>query len=175
MPGVGVDEIFRVGGFVFSRTSVSTLIDGVPYTGILEVGGIEEAREGEFVHAQRTDGTPLGVTSGLYMPGPLTFKTAIDTGELICEQLTPLGLGSFGSYLFTFILEIFENPSLPSITIVAQKVKIEKRKFAVPTDTGALATEFECKHQGLTVVGEGVGLAGIPTILANLASVTNGL
>ena len=170
--GIGVDEIFRISGFAFSRTSVATMIDGVPYTGVLEVGGLEEAREGELVHGQRTDGTPLGVTSGLYMPGPLTFKTAIDTGEMLCEQLAIKGFGSFGSYLWTFILEIFENPALPSITVTANKVKIEKRKFAVPTDTGALATEFECKHQGLVVVGAGAGLLGVPTLLANVASMT---
>lgn len=175
MPNIGVDEVLRIGGFCFSRTSCSTLVNGVPYTGILEISGIEEAREGEFVHGQRSDGTPLGVTSGLYMPGALTFKTEIATGEMICEMLAPLGLGSFGSYLFPFIVEIFENPLLPSLTITANKCKIEKRKFSVPTDAGVLATEFECKHQGLIVVGAGVGLVGIPTMLANVGGVTNGL
>lgn len=172
MPGLGVDEIFRISGFMFSKTSVITSIDGVPYTGILEVGGLEEAREGELIHGQRTDGTPLGVTSGLYMPGPLTFKAAIDSAELICEQLSIPGFGSFGNYLWTFILEIFENPALPSLTVTANNVKIEKRKFGVQTDAGALAVEFECKHQGLVVVGAGAGLAGVPTILANLAGIT---
>ena len=171
----GADEIFRIGGFMFSRTSVATLVDGVPYTGFLEVGGLEEAREGELIHGQRTDGTPLGVTSGLYMPGPLTFKTAIDTGEMMAEQLAASGNGSFGSYLWTFILEIFENPQLPSLTITANRVKIEKRKVGVPTDTGALATEWECKHQGMFIVGAGAGLNGVPTLLANQASITNGL
>lgn len=170
--GIGVDEIFRVSGFIFSRTSVTSLFDGVPYTGVLEFGGLEEAREGELVHGMRPDGTPLGVTSGLYMPGPLTWKMEMASAELLCEQLTVTGLGSFGSALFPIILEIFENPALPSLTITANNVKIEKRKFGVPTDTGALAVEFEAKHQGLVVVGAGVGLGGVPTILANLAGIT---
>ena len=172
--GVGADEVFRVGGFMFSRTSVATLVDGVPYTGIVEVNG-EEAREGELQHGQRTDGTPLGITSGLYMPGAFTFKTYIDTGEQICAQIAALGNGSFGNYLFTFILEIFENPLLPTLNIQWNRVKIEKRKFAVPTDTSGLMYEFECKHQGMQTVGEGIGLVGLPSILANLAGVTNGL
>lgn len=169
----GVDEILRISGFIFSRTSAQITIDGVPYTGFLEVGGLEEAREGELIHGQRTDGTPLGVTSGLYMPGPLTFKTEIATGEMICEQLTVKGLGSFGSALWTFIMEIFENPALPSLTIAATKCKIEKRKVGVPTDASALATEFECKHQGMTMIGAGAGLLGVPTILANLSGITS--
>ena len=174
MPGVGVDEVFRVGGFMFSRTSVATLVDGVPYTGIIEVNG-DEAREGELQHGQRTDGTPLGITSGLYMPGAFTFKTYVDTGEQICAQLAALGNGSFGNYLFTFLLEIFENPLLPTLSIQWNKVKIEKRKFALPTDTSGLMYEFEAKHQGMATVGEGIGLVGIPSLLANYASSTNGL
>lgn len=174
MPGIGVDEVFRIGGFMFSRTSVSTLVDGVPYTGITEVNG-DEAREGELQHGQRTDGTPLGITSGLYMPGAFTFKTYVDTGEQMCQQLSVGGLGSFGNYLFTFILEIFENPLLPSITIQWNKVKIEKRKFALPTDAAGLMYEFECKHLGMQTIGAGVGLGGLPNVLANYVGITNGI
>jgi hypothetical protein len=170
----GADEIFRIGGFMFSRTSVAVSVDGVPYTGIVEVDG-EEAREGELQHGQRTDGTPLGITSGLYMPGPLTFKTYIDTGEQMCQQLSIPGFGSFGSYLWTMVLEIFENPLLPSLTITWNNVKIEKRKFTLPTDVAGLMYQFDCKHQGMVTVGAGVGLTGLPNILANLSSLTNGL
>ena len=168
----GADEVFRISGFVFGRTSTTHLFDGIPYTGVLEVGGLEEAREGELIHGQRTDGTPLGITSGLYMPGAFTWKMAIDSAEQLCETLAIKGLGSFGSYLFTYVIEIFENPLLPSLTIQLNKVKIEKRKFAVPTDTGALAVEFEAKHQGLQTIGAGIGLTGIPSILANIAGIT---
>ena len=171
MPSVGVDEVFRIGGFVFSRTSVAVLIQGVPYTGVSEING-EESREGEFMYGQRADGTPLGVTSGLYTPGPLTFKAAVDTGEQICQQLAALGLGSFGSCLFNLTLQLFENPALPTLTMNWSKVKIEKRKIGVPTDASGLQYEFECKHQGMTTVGAGVGLVGIPAILANRAGIT---
>ena len=174
MPAVGVDEVFRVGGFVFSRTSVATLVDGVPYTGITEVN-VDEAREGELVHGQRTDGTPLGITSGLYKPGAFTFKALVDSGTQMEQQLAVLGAGSFGNYLFSFILEIFENPLLPTLTIQLNKCKIEKRKFALPTDTKELQYEYECKFLGLQTIGAGVGLTGVPSILANYLGVTNGL
>jgi hypothetical protein len=174
MPAVGVDEIFRVGGFMFSRTSVATLVGGVPYTGITEVN-VEESREGELQYGQRTDGTPLGITSGLYTPGAFTFKAYVDTGTQIEQQLALLGLGSFGSVLFPFILEIFENPLLPTLTIQVNNVKIEKRKFALPTDTSALMYEYECKFLGMQTIGAGIGLTGVPSILANYAGVTNGI
>jgi hypothetical protein len=174
MPGIAVDDIFRISGFVMSRTSVVTLVDGIPYQGITEVN-FEEAREGEIVHGQRTDGQPLGVTSGLYMPGALTFKAYLPTAAQIEEQLTVEGLGSFGSYLFDFILEIFENPLLPSISVVLTGCKIEGRKLGIPTDTGALVNEYTCKFLGATTVAEGNGVDGIPTFLANVGGVTNGL
>lgn len=171
---IGSDEVFRVAGFVFSRTSVSSKIDGVPYTGITEVN-IEEKREGELQYGQRADGTPLGVTSGLYTPGPFTFKTYIDTGTQIEQQLALSGSlpipalppGSYGNALFNFTLEIFENPFLPVITITVNKCKIQSRKFAQPTDAGGLMYEYECLPQSIVSVGGGVGLVGIPSILAN--------
>lgn len=167
---IGADEIFRVGGFMFSRTSVCTKIDGVPYTGIIEVNGGEK-REGEFQYGQRPSGRPLGVTSGLYAPDAFTFKAYIETGEMICEQLAAIGRGSFGNVLFPFILEIFENPTLPTMSIAWDLVKIESRKFALPTDAGGLLYEFECKHQGMSSRGEGIGLSGLESILGDYATI----
>jgi hypothetical protein len=167
MPGIGADEIFRIGGLLFSRTSAAIKVEGVPYTGIFDIAG-EESREGEYIHGQRTDGTPLGMTSGLYLPDSLTFKAYVDTALLLEEQLAAIGLGSFGNALWTLSVEIFENVSLPTIQLAWSKVKIEKRKAAIPTDTGALANEYTCKFLSFTGLGEGVGLAGLPQFLANL-------
>jgi hypothetical protein len=149
-------------------------VGGVPYTGIVEIN-IEESREGELQYGQRTDGTPLGITSGLYAPGAFTFKAYIDTAEMITNQLGILGLGSFGSVLFPFILEVFENPLLPTLQILINGCKIEKRKVGVPTDSSGLMVEFECKYLSMQTVGEGIGLTGIPSILANYASITTGI
>jgi len=120
-------DVFRRHGVNPNDPLMVGLVDEV----IVECN-MEESREGELQWGQRTDGTPIGVTSGLYTPGPFTFKAYVDSGEQICQQLAIPGLGSFGNYLFTFILEIFENPLLPSLTIQLNKCKIEKRKFALP-------------------------------------------
>jgi hypothetical protein len=143
------------------------MVDGVPYTGFLEVSW-EESREGEYVHAQRSDGTPLGVTSGLYKVDSFSFKTLIDTGEQICQQLTATGLGSFGSAQWNYTLQIFE-PGNPTMTINISRIKIEKRKFSTAKGAEALAYEFECKAASVQVIGAGLGLVGVPT---NLAKVT---
>lgn len=170
----GADEIFRISGFIFSRTSVAVKIDGVPYTGVSEING-EDSREGELVHGQRTDGTPLGITSGLYMPGDVTFKALADTAEMIKTQLAAPGSGSFGSVLFSLQLEIFENPSLPTLTIGWDKVKIQAHKFGVPTDATGLQFEFTGKPTGgMWTRGAGVGLTGLRNVLANIAAVTSG-
>lgn len=164
----GVDEIFRVSGIPFSWTSTASKVNGVPYIGFLEMN-FEESREGELVHAQRGDGTPLGITSGLYKVDSFTFKTLIDTGEQICQQLaaTPFANGSFGNARWIYTLEIFE-PGNPVLTITITGAKIQKRKLANAKGAEALAYEFECAALRMTTVGAGLGLAGVPMNLANL-------
>ena len=39
-------------------------------------------------------------------------------------------------------------------------------------DATHTAIEFEAKHQGLQTIGAGIGLTGIPSILANIAGIT---
>jgi hypothetical protein len=174
MPSLAVDEILRVGNFMFSRTSCRILLGGIPYTGVLDISW-EESREGELQYGQRTDGTPLGYTSGLYTPGALTWKMYVDSGEMFLQQLTVLGFGSFGSVSFPFIIEISESAENPSMTFAFNGVKIEKRKLAVPTDTSGLMYEFEAKYLSAGVVGAGMGLTGLPTQLANVGQITNGI
>jgi hypothetical protein len=165
---LAVDEVFRVSGIPFSWTSTGSKVDGVPYTGFLELD-FEESREGEYVHAQRTDGTPLGITSGLYKIDGFRFKTLIDTGEQICQQLalTPGANGGFGNARWIYILEIFEVGN-PTMTVTIDGVKIEKRKLSTAKGSEALAYEFECKALQVTTVGAGLGLTGVPNTLANV-------
>lgn len=164
----GIDEILRVSGVPFSWTSTSSKVEGVPYTGFLEVN-VEESREGEYVHAQRTDGTPVGITTGLYKVDSFTFKTLIDTGEQLSQQLALLSNppGSFGNVRWTYILEIFEIGN-PTLVITVNGVKIEKRKLAAVKGTEALAYEFECKALSMVTVGVGLALSGEPMTLGNI-------
>lgn len=166
----GVDEILRVAGIPFSWTSTASKVAGVQYSGFLEVN-FEESREGELIHAQRTDGTPVGITSGLYKVDTFSFKTLIDTGEMICNQLAlaPGGNRSFGNARFAYVLEIFE-PGNPALTIQIFGAKIEKRKLSTAKGAEALAYEFECKALQMQTVGEGLVLPGVPMNLANLVA-----
>ena len=168
MPSIGVDEILRVSGVPFSWASTRSKVNGVPFTGFLEIGW-EESREGEYIHAQRGDGTPLGITSGLYKVDSFTFKTLIDTGEMICQQLAALGLGSYGNARWNYTVEIFEVGN-PVITLNVSGIKIEKRKFSTAKGSEALAYEFEAKALGIQTIGAGVGLVGIPSLLANISA-----
>lgn len=162
------DEIFRISGIPFSWTSTASKVAGVAYTGFLEMN-FEESREGELIHAQRQDGTPVGITSGLYKVDSFTFKTLLDTGELLCNQLAaaPGANGSFGNARWTYVLEIFE-PGNPALTIQIFGAKIEKRKLATAKGTEALAYDFECKALQMQTVGAGLVLPGVPMNLANL-------
>lgn len=169
MADQGVDEILRVAGIPFSWTSTSSKISGVPYTGILSFD-VSESREGELIHAQRPSGLPIGITSGLYKVDSMSFKTLLDTGEQICQQLgaAPGANGSFGNVRWDYTLEVFE-PGCPTLTIHVTGVKIEKRKLVgVAKGTEVLGYEFECKALLMTTIGAKLGLSGLTSVLANI-------
>lgn len=161
-----IDQLLRLNGCPISWTSTRSKFNGLGYVGILEVNA-EESREGELVHAQQPDGTPLGITSGLYKVDSFSFKTLTDTGEQLCEQLAlsfdqqgNAAANSFGDARFIYTLEMFE-PNGPTMTLTVTGCKIEKRKFAAAKGTEALATEFACKALYLRTTGSGKGLSGV--------------
>jgi|HubBroStandDraft_6_1064221.scaffolds.fasta_scaffold525160_2 hypothetical protein len=164
-----VDQLLRINGTPISWGSTRSRVNGLGYVGFLEANW-EESREGEYVHGQQPDGVPLGITTGLYKVDSFSFKTLVDTGEQILQQLSlsasvnPVGFaaGSFGDARFTYQLEIFE-PAGPTMMVTISGCKIEKRKLSNAKGTEALAYEFECKAQSIVTVGVGVGgLTGIP-------------
>jgi hypothetical protein len=173
-----VDKLLRLNGVPLSWTSTKSRINGISYEGFLEVN-IEESREGEYIHGQQPDGTPLGITSGLYKVDSFTFKTLADTGEMICQQLalstSPVSgpaAGSFGDARFTYQLEIFE-PVGPTMMITVVGAKIEKRKITTAKGTEAFAYEFTCK--ALTVQSVGAGVGGLTGVVQQLWSAQRSL
>jgi hypothetical protein len=172
-----VDQLLRLNGCPLSWGSTRSKVGGIAYVGFLEVA-VEESREGELIHAQQPDGTPVGITSGLYKVDSFTFKTLVDTGEMICQQLSlsfdtqgNAAGGSFGDARFIYTLEITE-PNGPTMTIRVNGAKIEKRKFSTAKGTEALAYEFECKALSMGTTGAGRGLSGV---MQQLWSVQRGL
>lgn len=174
---VSIDTLLRLNGTPLSWPSTRSKINGLGFVGVLEFS-VEESREGELVHAQQPDGTPLGITSGLYKVDSFSFKTLADTGELIAQILSvstsslsgPAAL-SFGDARFTYTIEMLE-PNGPVMTIIVNGCKIEKRKIAGAKGTEALAYEYECKAMTVQTIGAGFGLSGV---IQQLWSVQRGL
>lgn len=173
-----VDQLLRLNGCPLSWTSTRSRINGIGYVGFLEVN-LEESREGELIHGQQPDGTPLGITSGLYKVDSFSFKTLIDTGEMICQQLSasvsptagPAAL-SFGDARFIYQLEIFE-PLGPTMMITVNGCKIQKRKISTAKGTEALAYEFEIQPINMTTMGSGLG--GLTGLIQQLWSIQRGI
>lgn len=171
MPDVGADEVFRLSGVIFSRTSTRSLINGVPYTGIIALD-FSSKREGELVPGQRQTGRPLGITDGLYMPDSFSLECLVDTAEQIKQQLgaMPGANGSFGSARFSYLLQIAEKNrvGMPNISYSLEGMKIEGGEFGLPTDQGKLTWKFTGKFLLDTSKGEGAGLGALVSFLADL-------
>jgi hypothetical protein len=99
--------IFRLNGVPFSATSVVCRVEGVSYEGFMGAT-VKAKRERKVVHATRQDGTPLGLTSGIYSIDSFSWKLLASTANLIRLQLTALGFGSYGDANFTYQLQISE-------------------------------------------------------------------
>lgn len=162
---LAIDQILRLNQCPLSWTSTRSLFNGMPLVGVTEVN-IEESREGEIVHGQQPDGTPLGITSGLYKVDTCTFQILADSAQMLCEMLSisfgPQGnaLNSFGDARYNYQLGISE-PLGPTMTVMVNGVKIEKRKISAQKGTGALAWDLECKAMTVQTVGVGAGLSGL--------------
>jgi hypothetical protein len=171
MPASAADEIFRVSGVVFSRTSTRSLILGVPYTGIKSIS-FKHSRKGVIVPGQRTSGTPLGITDGLYMPESWEMETMVDTAEMIKQQLAvlPGNNGSYGNARFSYTLQIAEpnRAALPTLSFTLNGMKIEDDDFGLPDDAGALTWKFSGVFLSASSKGEGAGLSGLLSYLANV-------
>jgi len=170
---VGADEVFRLSGVMLSRTNTRSLISGVPYTGI-KTFDISDKREGEIVFGQRTNGIPLGITDGLYSVDDWNMEIYADSYQMMMDQMlaTPFANGSVGNVRFTYTLTISLPgvPAMPTLSLTVQGMKLEKRSFALADDASALVWKIGGKALTMTTVGEGVGLAGLPSYLANWLS-----
>ena len=142
-------NLFRVNGTIYSSTSGSHSFNGLPYKGV-KAATFEEDRERKIVHAAQQDGTPLGMTSGLYKVSNVSFTLLRDTAHALLTELTVLGLGSFGDASFTYMLRLFEpivpgeTPSVPTITTISG-CRISKVTEKIEVGTEELVTELSCQ------------------------------
>jgi hypothetical protein len=117
MPDVNITRVNRV---PYSWNSCAHFFNGLPYKGLTAVS-YKESREVKLVHAAQQDGTPLGITAGVYKVENLSFTFLRDSWAALAADLTLAGLGSYGDAEFTYILSVFEPavpPSLPIQTIL---------------------------------------------------------
>ncbi len=142
-------NMFRLNRVPFSWTSCAHFFSGLPYKGITACS-FEESREVKIVGAGQQDGTPLGITSGIYKLGDVSFTLLRDSAHALLLDLTILGLGSYGDAEFTYLLQLFEPispingvPSLPTNTLLSG-LRITKVAEKQEYGSDELVTEITC-------------------------------
>lgn len=138
-------SVSRINGVPYSWTSCAHLFMGLPYKGVV-AANFEETREVELVHAAQQDGTPVGITSGLYKVENVSFRLLRDSAHQLMADLTAFGLGSFGDAEFNYTLQLVEPvlqvpPLLPSTTLLGG-CRITGVKESQEKGVEALVTEF---------------------------------
>ncbi len=147
-------NLFRLNRVPYSWTSCAHFFNGLPYKGIT-ASTFKETKEMEIVHAAQQDGTPLGITSGIYKVEGVSFTMLRDSATALMADLSIFGLGSYGDAEFTYICQLFEpvagiglpgTPALPSIpsNVIITGCKISGVEEKQEKGSGALVTEFSC-------------------------------
>lgn len=139
-------NLFRLNSVPFSWTSCSHFFNGLPYKGVTSVN-VKETREVKLVHAAQQDGTPLGITSGIYKVESLSFTLLRDSAAGLLTDLSLLGFGSYGDAEFLYVLKIFEPslpPSIPTgLAVSGCRVTGIEEKQEMGSDE--LVTEITCQ------------------------------
>ena len=121
---------------------------GIPYKGVTKVD-YKESRKRVYVYQvmPQQDGTPQGITSGIYRVDSLSFTLLRDSADGLRADLGTLGAGSFGDAQFDYMLQLYEPANqIPSTTLISGCVieeVSESQEFA--EDGGYLVTELTCK------------------------------
>lgn len=114
-------NLVRLNQVPYSWNSCAHFFAGFPYKGITAVE-FGETREVSLVHAAQQDGTPLGITAGIYKVDNLMWTLLTDSAAGLFTDLTVLGLGSYGDASFNYMCQIFEPtlpPSIPITTVIS--------------------------------------------------------
>ena len=144
-------DILRINPEIFSWTSTSHKVNGIPFNGITGVD-FEEKRTRKLVYGARRDGKPLGLTSGRYEPGAVTITMLRDSWDKLETILTALGLGSYGDVPFVYILQYVEPLQLP-ITLTFDRMFIVGVKESMKEGVDELLADVTC--QPLSVAKNG--------------------
>jgi hypothetical protein len=142
--------VSRINGVPYSWTSCAHMFNGAPYKGITKVNW-KESRKRIYVPSAAQDGTPLGITSGVYRVESLSFTLHRSTWEQgLATDLTAIGLGSYGDASFDYLLQLFEPGNigaLPSQTVIGGCVVEEVEEDQEFSEDGGpyLVSVITCK------------------------------
>lgn len=137
--------VTRVNGVPYSWNSCAHFFNGIPYKGIT-ASNYKETREVKLVHAGQQDGTPLGMTAGMYKVESTSFRLLRDSASALMIDLNAFGVGSYGDAEFNYVLQLYEPvaqfpPALP-VTVLLAGCRVtgveEKQELGVDE----LVTEF---------------------------------
>lgn len=136
-------DVVRIGHTIYSWTSTLHRFSGLPWEGIKSVD-YSQKRERKVVHAARRDGRPLGKTSGKYT-AELKIKMLKDSANALKQDLSALGLGSYGDAEFSYSLQVFEPQLLGTqlpIVVLFETCTIDEEHDAYEEGVEELLTEF---------------------------------
>lgn len=141
----------RVNGVPYSWNSMAHFFAGFPKKG-LKKAEWSEVRERELVHAGQQDGTPLGLTAGVYHVDGVKFTFLRDTWNDIADDLTTLGQGSYGDAEFNYMNQLFEpaGNATPSQTLIT-RLGVTKVTETAEQGTGVLTTDVEMMCGGVLI------------------------
>lgn len=145
-------DTIRVNDQVLSWTSTEFKALGVPYVGIMSID-FSQTRKRKSVFGMKKDGRQIGRTRGKYEPGAVTMRWLAESYDILTDQLTPLGLGSYGSARWTASLSGFEIGGKPLLWIFEDLI-IDEDKVSAAEGIDELAYDVVMNVRGITLNGK---------------------
>lgn len=147
-------DIVRISPIIHSWNSCRWAFNLIPFSGIVGCD-YEEKRTRKLVYGSNRSGTPLGITSGKYEPGPLNIRMLRDSFAKLTLLLFPLGLGSYGDAEFVFFAQYIEPvPGSTPQTVIATGCYIVGVKDAQQEGTDELVTDVAIQPLAFTRNGQ---------------------
>lgn len=152
-------DVFRLNDLVISAKSASTLVEEVPYAGILTVDYGDKFDGADLVHNRQKNGAPVGSTYGEYAVDGFKFTVLKDTWafkmlpQMLALALINGGVG-YGAARFTFVTQWQEGVIVSTDTLTG--CRILGTKDTVAEGGGKAVVEVTCL--ALILLRNGFGL-----------------
>lgn len=150
----GIDSV-RVNDLVLTYASFSFELEGVPFTGIKSLK-YSEKRERPVSYGAKRNGTPYGKGAGKYSVDSCSMVWSRDSWEFATDQLTILGLGSFGDASFSWTAQYSEpiGGLLRPVTVIGLGCTIDGVEDDTDEGTDELVTNVTIGCMGIIKNGK---------------------